>query len=180
MRALFILLLALRGFLPPQTGAAAGRETYAAVSVDRNGALAIRKADGGVVAVFKRRGQTGFEKPRLSPDRAAVGAQAMYPNCCTSYDIPLALVIYAQGREHWFRGIELPIFRWEFADDGRRVVYSQETVHFSCATHYELRDVDTERLIAQVTVPEAGRNCPPATPVRVPAWARRLADAQRR
>jgi hypothetical protein len=60
--------------------------------VDKDSALAIRRGDGATVAVFELPGQTAFEKPPLSPDRKAVGAQAMYPNCCTPYDVPLRLV----------------------------------------------------------------------------------------
>src|SRR6478752_6776379 len=119
-------------------------EKYTAVSVDKNGALAIARHDGTTVAVYRRGEQTRFDKPRLSPDRTAVGAQAMYPNCCTSYDIPLRLVVYENGREHWFKGVGLSIFWWRFEDGGRRVAYGQSTVHASCGTHYELRDVRSE------------------------------------
>jgi|SRR5215471_19363162 len=157
-------------------------ERYIAVSVDRNGALAIRKADGRTVAVYKRRDQTTFDKPRLSPDRTAVAAQAMYPNCCTSYDIPLRLVVYEDGREHWFRSGEgLPIFWWRFEDGGRRVAYGSSTVHSGCGTNYELRDVRSETLIDSVLVPEDFVSCswpPGAKAVRIPAWAKRLIDAR--
>jgi hypothetical protein len=69
----------------------------------------------------------------------------MFGNCCTSYDIPLQLVVYAQGKVHRFTGVGLPIFQWGFADRGTRIAYGQETVHFACATHYELPDIASER-----------------------------------
>lgn len=106
----------------------------------------------------------------------------MYPNCCTSYDIPLQLVVYENGREHRFKGIGLSIFWWTFTDGGRRVAFGQATVHFSCVTHYELHDVPSERLVDSFDVPEDALNCPPLTPadkpVRVPEWVRRLQVAR--
>jgi hypothetical protein len=102
----------------------------------------------------------------------------MYPNCCTSYDIPLGLVVYENGREHWFKGNGLPIFWWMFTDGGRAVAFGQTTVHFSCGTHYELRDVHSERLVDSVTVFDEVPGCPPLRPtdkpVHVPEWVRRL------
>ena len=141
-------------------------EKFTAASVDKNGALAIDRHDGPTIAVYKRGEQTRFDKPRLSPDRTAVGAQAMYPNCCTSYDIPLRLVVYENGREHWFKGVGLPIFWWRFEDS-------------SCGTNYELRDVRSEQLVDAVLVPEEeSSGCPPwpagTKPTRIPDWVKRL------
>jgi len=84
----------------------------------------------------------------VADDRRAVGAQAMFGNCCTSYDIPLQLVIYSRGKTHRFEG-GLAIFDWHFADGGKRVAFSQQTVHFTCSVHWELRDTATERLVAE-------------------------------
>ncbi len=116
--------------------------------------------------VFGR--QTTFEKPVISPDRRAVGVQAMFKNCCTSYDIPLQLVIYSQGKTHRFEG--LVIFDWHFADGGRRVVFSQQTVHFACLVHWELRDIASERLVAEVDIPEACGQTPDPPKVKIPHW----------
>src|SRR4051794_32717741 len=61
MLPLALLVLSWLQAAPVESG-----EVYAAVSVDRNGALAITRADGSVIGVHKRRDQTTFEKPRLS------------------------------------------------------------------------------------------------------------------
>ena len=93
----------------------------------------------------------------------------MFANCCTSYDIPLQLVIHSSGKTHRFEG-GLAIFDWHFADGGRRVVFSQQTVHFGCSVHWELRDIASERLLAQVDIPEpCGQDQNPPK-VKVPAW----------
>jgi len=83
------------------------------------------------------------------------------------------------GREHWFKGVGLPIFWWRFEDGGRRVAYGQSTVHSSCGTNYELRDVRSEQLVDAVLVPEEeSSGCPPwppgTKPTRIPDWVKRL------
>lgn len=156
----------------------AAPETYASVAIDANGNLQIRTTDRRTIVVPKNGKvnygtaadkQTAFEKPVISDDRTAVGAQAMFENCCTSYDIPLQLVVYSDGKTHRFQG-GLAIFDWHFTDGGRRVVFSQQTVHFACAVHWELRDVASERLLAQVDLPEPCGQIPNPPNVKAPKW----------
>lgn len=136
----------------------ASPETYESADIDADGNLRILTSDHRTVVVPKggspKAGtsfgeQTAFETPVISDDRRAVGAPAAFANCCTSYDIPLQLVIYSGGKTHRFEG-GLAIFDWHFSDGGRRVVFSQQTVHFSCSIHWELRDIASEKLVAAV------------------------------
>jgi hypothetical protein len=145
-------------------------ERYESAAIDADSNLAIVTANGPTVTVRKGVGQTSFSAPVLASSGAAVGAQAMFPNCCTSYDIPLQLVIYAAGKVHRFTGVNLPIFQWAFADDGTRVAYGQEPVHFGCATHYELRDIESERLIEAVDIPQPCGQIPNPKPATIPQW----------
>jgi hypothetical protein len=153
-------------------------ETYEAVDIDADGNLHILTSEQKTIIVPKggspKAGesfgqQTVFDKPVLSDDRRAVGAQAMFRNCCTSYDIPLQLVIYSRGKTHRFEG-GLAIFDWHFADEGRRVVFSQQTVHFACSVHWELRDIASERLVAAADIPEVCGQIPDPPNVKVPQW----------
>jgi hypothetical protein len=160
----------VEGRLPPPAPA----ETYESVQIDTEGRLAIVATSGRRAAVRKRGEQTAFGAPAISADRTAVAAQALFANCCSSYDIPLALVVYARGVEHRFTGNGLPIFQWGFPDGGERVAYGQETVHGSCVTHYELRDIRSERLIDTVDVPKACGQAPNPQPVVLPDWVKRL------
>jgi hypothetical protein len=145
-------------------------ETYESAAIDANGDLAIVTTEGRTVTVRKEGEQTSFSAPVLSSSKAVVGAQAMFPNCCTSYDIPLQLVVYAAGNVHRFRGGNLPIFQWAFVDGGKRIAYGQEPVHFGCETHYELRDIESERLIETVDIPQPCGLIPEPRPVRIPPW----------
>lgn len=157
------------GALAPGRG-----ETYRSAAVAADGRLAITTTEGRTIVVPKVEDQSGYSEPRVSPDRRAVGAQAVYPNCCTSYDIPLELVVYADRRAHRFTGDGLAIFRWRFADGGSRVAYGQEPVHFGCSVHYQLRDVRSERLIDSADVPEPCGQVPDPPAVKIPAWVAEL------
>ena len=156
---------------------ASGR-TYQSVDIDADGNLRIVTSGQRTIIVRKsgspRAGesfgkQTAFEKPVISGDRRAVGAQAMFANCCTSYDIPLQLVIHSGGTTHRFEGGQA-VFDWHFADGGRRVAFSQQTVHFACSVHWELRDVASEELLATADIPEACGQIPDPPQVKVPPW----------
>jgi hypothetical protein len=123
-------------------------ETYVRAVVDWGGQVHILTKDRREILPKKEPEQVGFEIARISPDGRAVGWLALYPNCCTSYPIPLKLVIYASGKLRTFTGSGLPVWRWCFQAGGKQVAFEQETVHGGIGVHYELRDVSTGRLVA--------------------------------
>ena len=161
-------------------------EVYAAAAVGSDGDLHLMTTNGREIVVAKsddkravETQQAYFEQPVLSNDRRAVGSRVFYPNCCTSYEIPLTLVVYADGRAHRFTGSDLPIFLWHFADDGAMVAFRQEPVHFGCLVHYELREIRSERLVDSADVPEPCGLEPNPQPVKVPEWVNKLEQFQR-
>jgi hypothetical protein len=147
-------------------------ERYAAAGVDANGNLQITSTGGRVITVPKEGDQTRIAEPFVSTDRTAVGATGEYANCCTSYDIPLQLIIYSGGRLHRYSGeFGLAIFEWHFVEGGRRVAFGAQTVHFGCAVYWRLMDIRTDRLVDKVAIPEPCGQVPDPKPVKVPAWA---------
>jgi hypothetical protein len=155
-------------------------ETYQSAAIDGAGNLVITRSDGQFVVLRKQGEQTSFSPPLVSSARTAVAAQAMFSNCCTSYDNPLELVVYANGRVHRFEGIGQPIFDWGFANGGTRIAFGQQPVHFGCSIHYELRDIASERLIDSADVRQpCGLDGPePFKPDKVPQWITDLISSQ--
>jgi hypothetical protein len=152
-------------------------ETYQSAAIDANGNLTIVTTSGERVIVRKEAEQTAFSRPVISADRTAVAAQALISNCCTSYDIPVQVVVYARGKVHRFTGGGMAIFKWGFADGGSRIAYGQEPVHFGCGIHYELRDIESESLIESTDVPEPCGQIPNPKPVKIPDWVAKLKGA---
>jgi hypothetical protein len=116
--------------------------------------------------------QVKFDAPRISADGRHVGWLAYYDNCCTSYPIPLFLVVMDEDRHlHRFDGIQLAVFAWCFSKDSRAVAFRQAPLHFSNAEHHELRRIADERLLAQHDAPE-GFDDDAQAQRRLPPWAR--------
>ena len=148
-------------------------DLYLQASVDQTGQLRIVTKDGREIVPKKETEQVGFDKVAISNDGQSVGWVALYPNCCTSYPIPLKLMIYSSGRLRTFTGRGLPLWLWGFQADGKQVAFEQETVHGSLGIHYELRDVTTGRLIAEYN-PPYDRDNRPIVKRDVPKWVDQL------
>jgi hypothetical protein len=123
------------------------------------------------IVVAKDKDQVGLDQVAVSPDHSAVGWLALYPNCCTSYPIPLKLIVFSDGQLRAFSPNELPIWYWSFRRGAREVCYEQETVHGGLAVQYELREVATGRLLARFEPGRGGSK---------PAWVEELEASRSR
>ncbi len=124
------------------------QRTYRGAELDSTGQLRVVLSNQRVIRPPKDSGQVAFEQVALSADHRVVGWVALYPNCCTSYPIPLELVLLRAGGARTVISNQLPIWQWAFAADGRSVVIRQGPVHGAAPLHFELRDVRTGHLIA--------------------------------
>jgi hypothetical protein len=147
--------------------AASAQETYRGAEVDPRGQLRITSSSGREILITKDKEQVGFDKIAISPDGRTVAWLALYENCCTSYPIPLKLLVYVNGKRREFRGSGLPIWLWAFSADSRRIAFHQETVHGGLGSHYELRDIISGRLASSYD-PD------PDKPISLPDWAQTL------
>ena len=117
------------------------------VSILKNGNLKVEFNDIKPVVFEKDSMQVNFDKIIISKDSLSVGWVNNYPNCCTSYPIPLKLQIYSNKVLHTFKGNNLPIWDWTFSNDDSEVIFKQETVHGGTGIHYEMRKINSEKLI---------------------------------
>ena len=110
----------------------------------------IVQRDGTQIRPEKEKDQSGCAAIRLSTDEIAAGWVVEYNGCCQSYPLPLKLVIFKPGRPlHRFVGDERAIWNWRFVDGSRYVALYQDFPHGKPAPHFELRDIDSERLVAK-------------------------------
>ena len=146
---------------------------YVAASLADNGSrLVITNDDGSQFSAPTFSEQVGFEQPRISSDGQSVGWLALYPNCCTSYPIPLKLVLLDRSRRlHTFEGIKLAVFKWCFLPRSTSVAYMQTVVHGSNFEHFEARSISSGKLLAEYEYPnEEPENA--AARKRAPGWVR--------
>jgi len=148
-------------------------DRYLRAAVDEAGALRVVTRAGQALVFHKDPEQVDFDQIAVSPDSLSVGWLALYPNCCTSYPIPLKLVIYSAGKLRKYAGSDLPVWRWRFLARGKQVAFEQETVHGGLGVHYELRDVRTGRRIAEYS-PVTGSDSLPEPNTKNPEWVAEL------
>jgi hypothetical protein len=95
--------------------------------------------------------QVSVEQPVIAKDGLTVGWTVNFPNCCTSYPIPLMLVIYRDGGilRRIIPRRTLFVFRWFFLNNGSEVAYLSDTLHGNLAPTCELLDVNSGRTLEQ-------------------------------
>lgn len=153
--------------------AASMADTFRAAQLSAdNKALQVTTAHGGTLAAPTLPDQVEFGSPRVSPDGSHVGWLALEANCCTSYAVPMTLVVM-DGQHHvqTFIGNGLPIFDWCFLPDSKSVAYMQTVLHGTNFEHYERRSLPGGRLLAEYDYPDdpAGNA---AARKNAPAWVR--------
>src|SRR5437773_12164998 len=101
-----VLLLAVPWLLALSVATAHAQtpELYGAAIIGNDGALHIARQQGREAVIpeapdtrFPEAEPAFFERPLLSNDRSAVGSRRFYHCCGNSSEIPLALVVYANG-----------------------------------------------------------------------------------
>jgi hypothetical protein len=146
---------------------------YVAVQLADNGTrLVITVGDGSQFSAPMFGEQVGFQQARISPNGKNVGWLALYPNCCTSYPIPLELVVLDQSRGlHTFDGAKLAVFKWCFLPQSTAVAYMQTVVHGSNFEHFEARSIASGKLLAEYDYPDSEPQNT-AAHKRAPGWVR--------
>jgi hypothetical protein len=134
-------------------------KTVISASVGKDGLVHIRRRDGTDFVAPREKSpvplteldnmQVSVEAPVVAQDGRTVGWLVNFPNCCTSYPIPLLLVIYRDGKILRLITSEagLPVFKWVFLGNGSEVAYVASTVHGDYEPICELRDVGSGRII---------------------------------
>ena len=164
MRRSLLLLVGVAFALGAHTSFA--QATFRRADIDSTGQLRIFLSNRHVIRPPKDSDQVAVEQITVSVDHRTVGWVVLFPNCCTSYPIPLKLVLLRTDGGRTVISNELPIWQWAFAADRRSVVIRQAPVHGAAPMGYEQRDIWTGRLIADVQMDSA---TPPAA---LPAWVR--------
>jgi hypothetical protein len=142
--------------------------------VGGDGRITVVTEDGRRVAPAADREQVGAEQAAVAPDHESVGWLALYPNCCTTYPLPLKLMVLRNGRVRALKGeAGEPIWQWRFQDGGRRVAFKEETPHGEMGVHYELWDVAGGRRVAEYT-PKYDENGRVSARPDEPEWVRAL------
>jgi hypothetical protein len=139
--------------------------TFRRANVDSTGQLRIVLSNQHTISPARASDQVAFEQVSLSSDRRVVGWVGLYPNCCTTYPIPMNLVLLRVDGGRTVIATDMTVWQWGFAPDGRSVVIRQAPLHGDAPMFYELHDMRTGRLIATAETDSASH-------AALPSWTR--------
>ncbi len=126
------------------------------------------QSGGKIKSLAKDPDQVSVQALVIAPDRQSVGWLVEMPNCCTSYPIPMTLVIHRAGQKPLrLGGSGLAIWGWAFRTNGSQVGFYTGTVHGDYTPNFQLHDTRTVRLIdtwvgrEELVAPEWARGLKP-------------------
>jgi len=132
------------------------RELYSDIETDAaTGEIFIRRTDGSTIPLPALRNQVEIEKTYVSADGKRIGWLVDEPNCCTSYPVPLHLVIFKGGRIEKTFEEDQCIFDWAFAKKGAAVSYWMSVLHGSDYQNFLLRDIASGKRLARYFYPDS-------------------------
>jgi hypothetical protein len=164
-----VLLLALL-LVAPQ--AHAGPYGGATLSADGR-RLTIKSARGSFAAPKTEAAQQGYSQPLVASDGRAIGWLALSPSCCTSYPLPLALVVIGTNRKPVRFEDSPPIWAWKFELANTAVAYRQRTTHGSSTVTYKLVRIRDREILEEYECFSEDASSPAA---EVPGWVWSIAD----
>jgi hypothetical protein len=155
------------------SGIAIAADLYETATISRQLQLRLSTSVGHVIdpprlrsPIFEHDSQEGFDQAKVSRDKVLVGWLALFPNSCTSYPIPLSLVLFRDGHIiATLRGNEAPIWQWAFEDDDTQVAFVQRPTHGGGPDHYELYSITPLAKLAEYDQDEDSN-------VQMPHWVK--------
>jgi hypothetical protein len=95
----------------------------------------------------------GFSGVRLAEDRETLGWTTNVENCCTSYSIPLSVVVFRHKQVlHEFQQGQM-VWRWEFVNGGKQIAVVFGPTHGADVGDNRLYDVKTGKLLSEAYRP---------------------------
>jgi hypothetical protein len=89
-------------------------------------------ANGATKTVPPEQHQVGYENILVAGDERTVGWSVLVENCCTSYPIPTAIVLYRDGKKTIISPPQM-IYQWRFIGRGDRIAVLFGPVHGGAA-----------------------------------------------
>jgi len=91
----------------------------------------------------------GFSGVRLAEDQETLGWTINVENCCTSYSIPLSVVVFRHKQVlHAFQQGQM-VWRWEFVKGGKQIAVVFGPTHGADVGDNRLYDVKTGKLLSE-------------------------------
>jgi hypothetical protein len=116
----------------------------------------------------------GFSQVQLADDEKTLGWAVQVENCCTSYSVPLSVVVFRSGQVlHSFE--ERMVWNWMFLPGGKQLAIVWGATHGPEVGDYRLYDIASGKILSEVWGDEKIQ----ALKDDAPNWAKQLQEKQR-
>ena len=103
--------------------------------------------DGAALTAPGEPKQVGCDHVTVAMDGRTVGWSVLVENCCTSYTIPIAVVVYRNGKQAVISPGQM-VWEWRFIEQGKRVAVLSGPVHGE-ATAADLYDAHNGKALSK-------------------------------
>ena len=103
-------------------------QTVSRAYVGKDGKAHVVYEGGRAKTISPEQKQVGCEAVSIAADRHTVGWSILVENCCTSYPIPVAVVVYRDATKRVISPGQM-VWRWRFVGQGDRVAVLFGPVH---------------------------------------------------
>jgi len=135
--------------------------------LDKEGNVHIVLNNGKEIQPSKLKGQFENSEPVIAEDRKTVAWMAYFENCCTSYNIPMTLIVFRSGKIIRQFKPGLMIANWKFEESGRKIGIYTNTVHGDFGPTYDLYETMTGKHLKHIVGPVDENS---------PQWVKRLGN----
>ena len=98
-------------------------QTVSHAYIGNDGKAYVIFANGAVKIMPPERQQVGCDNILVDSDKHTVAWSMLVDNCCTSYPVPIAIVLYRDGKKRVISTGQM-IWKWRFVREGRIAVVS--------------------------------------------------------
>ena len=112
------------------------------------GVVHVVDSSGKDIVPPKEKEQVGCSDAQLSPDKRTAGWLVSYENCCTSYPIPLSLVLFRSGQVIQRIAPGQMVYDWRFWKNDS-VAVSDGPTHNPSGPQIRLYDIQSGKLLKE-------------------------------
>ena len=103
-------------------------QTVTSASVRTDGKVSVLYSKHPLKEIPAEEGQVGCENVRIALDRRTVAWSVLIENCCTSYPVPVEIVVYRDSKKILISPGQM-VWEWRFIGRGERIAVLSGPVH---------------------------------------------------
>jgi hypothetical protein len=118
------------------TALPASAQAVTSALIGKDGRVEVVFANNNAAKTFPaEKGQVACENVRVAPDKRTVAWSVLIENCCTSYPVPVKVVVYREAKKAVISPGQM-VWDWRFTGRGDRIAILSGPVHGRATAAY--------------------------------------------